>query len=425
MGKEKIIASLDIGSSKISTVIVSNLDNRVSVIGNSVVQSTGVDRGVINDIDKAVEAISLSVERAEKMAGVSIQSAVVSINGNHLRSENSTGVVAITNTEGEVRDQDIDRVEEAAGAVSIPSNREVIHSIPRDFVVDGEGNIKDPKGMSGVRLEVESHVIHGSSTVVKNIYKAVNSVGINIDQLVFTGLSSAQSVLTNTEKELGILLLDIGARTTSGVVYLEGSPYYSFVVPIGGKHVSSDIAIGLKTSIESAEKIKLKISREDPSKSETLTIEDLDSRGVKGNKLNVRDIDPSLENVDKKYVETIVEERLKEIFSMVLAEVTNQNILSRLPGGVVLTGGACLTKGSKITARRILKVPVRVGYPRGLTGLTDEIEDTAFSSVAGGILYKLKYNHKKQEEFSINKINRKSIEVFARSSIDFFKSLLP
>ena len=237
MSREKIITGIDIGSTKITTVVASVSDNKVSVIGVSGnIPSKGINKGNVVDIDSSVEAISQSIEKAERMAGVSISNAFVTLNGSHIENLNSHGVVAVSpNETSEITKEDVSRVIEAAQAVSLPSTREIVHVIPRDFVVNSQEGIKDPVGMSGVRLEVETNVIHGSATAMKNIAKCVNKVAIDVDELVYTGLASAEAVLTDTEKELGTLLVDIGGGTTSVVAFLDGSPIHSAVLPIGGK----------------------------------------------------------------------------------------------------------------------------------------------------------------------------------------------
>src|SRR3989344_2485172 len=241
MPKEKIITGIDVGSTKVGTTIASVSESRVSVIGVSgEVPSKGVNKGNVVDIDSAVEAIAASIEKAERMAGVSVSSAFVTINGSHVETLNSHGVVA----------------------VSLPSTRQVIHVIPRDFSIDSQEGIKDPVGMSGVRLEVETNIIHGASIAMRNIVKCVNQVGVNVDEMVCAGLASAEAVLTDTEKELGTLLVDIGGGSTSMIAFLDGSPVHSAVLPIGGKLITSDLAIGLRSRLEDAERIKIRLSNE-------------------------------------------------------------------------------------------------------------------------------------------------------------------
>lgn len=387
MPKERIITAIDVGSSKICTIVASVTDRKVSVIGNSSVLSHGIDRGVVNDIDRAVEAISDSLEKAEKMAGHAISRAIITVNGQHIESENSTGVVAVSDPEGEISAQDVLRVNEAAQAISIPSNREIIHVLPRDYVVDSTGNIKNPEGMSGIRLEVEAHIIHGSTTVIKNLVKSVRQVGVEVSDFIYTGLASSISVLSDTEKELGTVLLDIGGRTTSCILYQNGSPLYSFVVPIGGKHLTGDIAVGLRCSLESAELIKYRHSAEADARKvpSSLGLEDKTKPGD----LYIGDIDPDLTSVPKKFLDQIIHDRLEEIYTLVISEIKKSGFMDKLPAGAIITGGTSETRGSVEVAKKVLKMPVRLGLPKGITGLVDEIEGSAYSACVGAILYQL------------------------------------
>ena len=269
---------------------------------------------------------------------------------------------------------------EAAQAISLPSTREIIHVIPRDFIVDSQEGIKDPVGMSGVRLEVETNVIHGSATAMRNITKCVNQVGVDVNELVYTGLASSEAVLTDTEKELGVLLVDIGGGTTSVIAFLEGSPIHSVVLPIGGKLITSDLAIGLRSRLEDAEKIKLRLSNEalitKSTPSETYD-EDFD----------VSEFDLEIERVPKSMLYKIMNARLEEIFRLVALEVTKSTLSGKLPAGIVITGGAGMTAGIEKSAKVNLKMPVRIGTPKGVTGLIDEIKGTDSSAGVGAILY--------------------------------------
>lgn len=384
MPREKIITGIDIGSTKIATVVASVSENKVSVIGVSGnVPSKGINKGNVVDIDSAVEAISQSIEKAERMAGVSISNAFVTINGSHIETLNSHGVVAVApNETSDITRDDVSRVIEAAQAVSLPSTREIIHVIPRDFVVNSQDGIKDPVGMSGVRLEVETNVIHGSATAMKNISKCVNKVAVDVDELVYTGIASAEAVLTDTEKELGTLLIDIGGGTTSIVAFLDGSPIHSAVLPIGGKLVTNDLAIGLRSRLEDAEKIKIRLSTEA-----------LISKGApqnNGEDFDVSEFDLEIERIPRLMLYKIINARLEEIFRLIALEVTKAGLSGKLPAGVVVTGGAASTAGVEKSAKVNLKMPVRIGTPRGVTGLIDEIKGPDSAAGVGAILYGVK-----------------------------------
>lgn len=424
MPREKIITSIDVGSSKICVIVSSISGGRISVIGNSTVASKGIDRGVVNDIDSAVEAIAQAIEKAEKMSGHAISRAIITVNGQQIQSENSTGVVAVTDPQGEISPQDVIRVNEAAQAITIPSNREVIHVIPRDYVVDAQGNIKNPEGMSGIRLEVEAHIIHASSTVLKNLIKCVRQVGVEVSDLVYTALASSYSVLTDTEKELGTLVADVGGRTTSCVVFQNGSPAYSFVVPIGGKHITGDIAVGLRCSLDTAEKIKLRVS-EDEAKHNIPQVLAGENTDIKKGELYVGDIDADLGSVPKKFVEKLTRDRVAEIVSMVEAELKKAGYSGKIPAGAIVTGGGSLTVGFTEVAREILKCPVRVAKPKGLTGLVDEIEGPSYSACVGAILYKAQSTEEESSFSSSKGMSTGFVKGIIGKAQGLIKSLMP
>ena len=379
MPKEKIITGIDVGSEKISTAIATVHEHKVSIIGVSgAVPSKGIKRGCVVDIDGAVEAISASLERAERMAGVSVSSAFVTVNGSHIQTQNSHGVVAVNPQIGEIDHEDVVRVTEAAQAVSLPSTRQIIHVIPRDFIVDSQEGIKDPVGMAGIRLEVETNIMHGSATAMKNLIKCIDQVGVEVQELVYTGLASSEAVLTDTEKELGTVLVDIGGGTTSLIAFFEGSPVFASVLGIGAKHITSDLAIGLRTRLDDAEKIKLKLSS-------VGLVEK--GRTIKEDMFDLSEFGLDTEEVPLKFLNEIINARTKEIFNMVALELSKADLLGKLPAGAVLTGGGALTLGVESVAKSILKTPVRVGVPTGVTGLIDEIQGPSFSATVGSVLY--------------------------------------
>lgn len=388
MAKGKIVSAIDLGSSKVTTLVAQvsvdtvNFDKSVNIIGVSSVDSKGVKKGQIVDIEEAVDSVIQSVEAAERMAGYNIDSAYINLSGAHLSAQNSQGVVAVSNPEGEINTDDVGRVVEAASAVSLPSSREIVHVLPRDFVVDGEAGIKDPVGMSGVRLEVETHLITASSAALKNLKKAMHEVGIKVVEFVYSGLASSESVLTKTEKELGCVMIDIGAGTTSVAVFVDGAISHSVVIPIGAKNVTNDLAIGLRVSLESAEKIKRALS-EDEAKSKKIKAEGkLDEFDVAS--LNI----PEIKKVSRKtLIEGIIRPRLNEIFTMVRIFLENESVLTKVPAGIILTGGGAETVGVSESAKRMMPLPVRIGKPRGIEGLTDDIIFPSFSTAVGLILY--------------------------------------
>lgn len=388
MPKDKIITGIDIGSTKVSTAVALISENKISIIGVSGgVVSKGINKGNVVDMDAAIEAISSSIERAERMAGVSISSAFVTVNGSHIQTQNSHGVVAVMPNKGsEISQEDVIRVTDAAKAISLPSTREIIHVIPRDFMVDGQEGIKDPVGMGGVRLEVETNIIHASSVALRNLTRCVQQVGVEVTDIVYVGIASAYSVLTDTEKELGTILLDIGGGTSALTAFLEGSPVFSCVLPIGAKHITNDLAIGLGTRLEDAEKIKLKLSMERPE-SHALGEKSLNERQRKADDFDVSEFGLDTDVIPRRLLYDIIDARINEIFRLIALEINNANLNGKLPAGIVLTGGGSMTSGMERMAKGVLKMPVRIGAPKGVTGLIDEIQSPAYAATMGAVLY--------------------------------------
>jgi len=389
MAEGKIVVGVDIGTSKIITVIAKITDESVvNVLGVSEVKSAGIRKGQIVDIEDAVAAINTSLESAERMAGYSISHVVVSIGGSHIESINSKGVVAVSTPEGEITANDLTRVIDAARAVSLPSSREIIHVLPRNYTVDGQEGIKDPTGMTGVRLEVDTHIISASSTAVRNMEKALSEVGVDVDNVVFSGYASSLAVLSDTEKELGIVLVDIGAGTTDISIYVEGSVAYSSVLSIGARHITNDLAIGLRVSLESAEKIKLFLSR--PQKRGMLTEEIGEKPEPKTDEIDLAHLGlpEEIRKVSKKTLtEGIIRPRLNEIFTMIGLEIKKSGLGGQTPAGMVITGGGAKTVGIVESAKRTLAMPVRVGLPTDLKGIVDEVQDTPYATVIGLIKF--------------------------------------
>lgn len=381
--KNRVVAGIELGSSKIATVLAQvavdpvTFDKSVSVIGVASSESRGIKKGQIVNIEEAVESAITSVEAAERMAGYNLDSAYVAIGGAHVYSQNSHGVVAVSDPNGEISPDDVGRVIEAAQAVSLPNSKEIIHILPREFSVDGETGVKDPVAMSGVRLEVDTHLVIASAAAVKNLRKAVGEVGVKIDGFVFAGLASARSVLTKTEKELGCVLIDIGGGTTSLAVYIDGSLAHSAEIPIGGQNVTSDLAIGMRVSLETAEKVKRALSANKKDLSDKATKLDLASLGVA----------EAGSYPAKTLVDGIIRPRLNEIFTMVRLELERAKALNRTPSGAIITGGAGMTVGVADAAKKALAMPVRLGKPRGVTGLVDDILSPDYATPLGLVLY--------------------------------------
>jgi cell division protein FtsA len=387
MSKTRIIAAIEVGSSKVATLIGHidsdpvSMETSINVVGAASTESKGIKKGQIVNIEEAVEATISSVEAAERMAGYNLQSAYVSLGGAHIHSQNSHGVVAVSDPTGEITQNDVDRVIEAASAVSLPASREAIHVLPREFAVDGEAGVKDPVGMSGVRLEVDTHIISAASAAVKNVRKALKEVGIEVEGLVFTGLASASAVVSPTERELGCVLIDIGGGTTSIAAFIDGALTYSGVIPVGARNVTNDLAIGLRVSLETAEKIKIALSgkKKKTSASGEAETDEMDLGG-----LGVTEIKKVSQ---KTLLEGIVRPRLNEIFTMVRIELEREGLASRVPSGAIITGGGAETAGIIDSARRMLSLPVRIGVPKGVGGLVDDIMIPSFATTIGLLHY--------------------------------------
>jgi cell division protein FtsA len=377
MAKGKIVSSIDIGSSKVAVLIAQSREDspdRLHIIGAASSPSRGVRKGQIVNIEEAVSAILESVEAAERMAGFNVSKAWVSVGGPHIASHNSHGVVAVSEPKGEIGSEDVRRVLEAARAISLPAASEIIHVVPKNYTVDSQEGVKDPVGMTGVRLEVDTHMIIGSSPVIKNLVKCISEVGCDIAGSVYSGLASSYAVLSDTEKELGVVLVDIGGGTMSIAIFVDGALCYSSVLQVGSLNVTKDLAAGLRISLESAEKIKLHLNNLSSKEDE------IDLSSLK--------LPEDMKTVSyKTLVEGIIRPRLNEMFQLISGEVKKSGAAGLTPSGVVLTGGGALTVGVADSAKRILAMPVRIGVPTGISGLIDEVQSPVFATSIGLLKY--------------------------------------
>jgi len=428
----KIITAIDVGSSKITTVISSVEDNKTpSVIGVCTYPSKGIKKGVVVNIDDATNAISESVTAAERMAGVTISDVYVSINGELVTSLNNKGVVAVAGSE--ITIDDTYRAIENARTLSLPDNLNPIHIIPREFVVDNQGGIKYPIGMSGGRLEVETHIITAPNSYWQNIKKCVEQIGLHVYDVIFNGWASSLSVLTDTEKELGVTLMDIGAGTTCIAIFEEGAIIYSSSIPLGGNSITSDIAIGLQVSLEDAEKIKVNMSDILDNKCNVKKGKDMDStpallrradepveKKTKSDEVDLSDFGVE-KSVSKEMIQKIVEARCEEIFEMAKENVSKAGYDIAMPAGVVLTGGSALLRNITKLTQSVFGVAARVGYPSGLSGMTEEISDPSFACVQGLIKHALDDD----VDVSGSEKGKVNINGFLGKVGEWFKSLLP
>jgi cell division protein FtsA len=380
---EEVYIGLDIGSTKVCCIVGLHEDGAAlpSVIGVGTSPTNGMRKGVVVDVEETVSSITAAVDEAERISGVAIDRATISIDGAHMASQNSKGVIAVGRADQEITVDDLVRVEEAATAIQLQPNREILQVFPRSYSVDGQTNIKDPVGMHGVRLEVESHIITGSVPAIKDLDRSIHQAGIAIQGQVLVPLAAARAVLTKRQKELGVALVDIGGGTTGVAVYEEGDILYSSVIPVGAGHITNDLAIGLKTSVDTAEKIKFKYVRAHTSKAnlaEKIRIEELDSED------NV---------ISRKELQNIAGARLDEIFQLVRAELRKVGKDVMLPGGVVLTGGGAKMPGIEDLAKEALQLPAVVGKPEGFSGIVDRINDPAFAAPIGLMLENMSHTH--------------------------------
>jgi len=429
MSEGKIVAGVDVGTSKIVSIIA-KVDEAVNVLGVSEVASVGIKKGQIVDIKEAVECINNSLDGAERMAGYSVSHAVASIGGSHIESTNSRGVVAVATRLGEISQNDLDRVIDAARAVSLPSSRQIIHVLPRNYTVDGQEGIKNPIGMTGVRLEVDTHIISCGVTSLSNLEKAFSQVGIDIDAVVFNGYASSLAVLSDTEKELGVVLVDIGAGTCDISIYIEGAVAYSSVLAVGARHITNDLAIGLRISLESSEKIKLFLS-DSTKKQKTEEFEEhkaRENRNIDEIDLSPLSLPEEIRKVSQKtLIEGIIRPRLNEIFTMIGLEIKRSGFGGKTPAGLVVTGGGAQTIGIVNAAKRVLAMPVRIGYPTNIKGITDEIQDTPFATVVGLAMYQATLETQSSLPFGISlpKLPGLFLNKIFSKVFKFLKSFLP
>lgn len=379
MPKERVLASLDIGSSKIRTVVAvvngGQEEYRVpNVIGVGLSPSLGMRKGHVIDVEELIHNIISSLEDAERMAGVPVNHVFVGMSGSHIEAFDSRGVIAISGAEITV--DDVARVLEAAQAVSIPANRRILHIEPKAYAVDEQRGIKNPVGMTGIRLEVEAHIITGHIQHVKNLEKCIDQAGVDIDALVPATIAAAEATLTKRQKELGVVVIDIGAGCTSLAVFEEGTILHSVSLPLGGESVTNDIAIGLRTSVDTAEKIKIEFGSVLPAEMSEREMIDLAS---------VSKVDT--QTVSKKYMAEIMQARYYEIFSLVKAELTRIGRSGMLPAGALLTGGAVKAPGVLDLARDILGLPVQMGFPVDIGGVVEKVDDPAYATALGTLVF--------------------------------------
>lgn len=366
------IAALDIGTTKTCALIGEWADSKtLRVLGSGVAPSRGIKKGVVTDVKDAGEAIRQAVEQAERISRLTVEGVYVGIAGSHIQSTNSRGVSPIKDSRSVTQD-DIRHVMQAAETVAVPANREIIHSIPRGYTLDGQDGIKDPLGMAGFRLEVEAHIVTGAVPSIQNVLKAVTASGLSTIDLVLEPIAAGDAVLTEAEREMGVVLVDIGGGTTDIAIFIEGSVWHSVVVPTGGMHVTNDLAVGLRAPFAAAEEMKLKYGHADFAAIDADENIQIAAFGEEGKA-----------QVTRRQVVEIIRARVEEILHLVLTEVKRSGYDNLLPAGVVLCGGTSQLPGMTALARKVLQMPVRLGMPQDLDGLSDRVSTPAFATSVG------------------------------------------
>ncbi len=378
MGKKNsIVVGLDIGTSKVCAVIGEMTENGVEIIGVGSHASQGLRKGVVINIEGTVNSVKKAIEEASLMAGCEVHAVFTSISGGHIKAFNSHGIVAVKNKE--VTQRDLERVIDAARAVAIPMDRDVLHVLPQDYVIDDQDGIREPLGMSGVRLEAKVHIVTGAATSAQNIVKCCNRSGLSVAEIVLAPLAAAEAVLTDEERELGVVLIDVGGGTTDIAIYHDGTVKHTAVIGIGGNHVTNDIAAGLRTPFNDAERIK---QRHGVAKASMVTADE---------RVNVPSVaGKGAGSVSRQILCEIIEPRLDEIFEMVQKEVAKSGFEGALTSGIVITGGSMLLPGAVEMAERSFGLPVRLGVPTHVRGLTDIISNPTFATGVGLVLHGMK-----------------------------------
>lgn len=387
---KNLIVALDIGTNKIAALVGEiTPDNQIDIVGFGVHPSRGLKRGVVVNIEATVQSIQRAIEEAELMAGCDIYSAYTGIAGSHISSLNSHGIVAIRDRE--VNQADMDRVIDAAKAVAIPADQKILHILPQQFIVDTQEGVREPIGMSGVRLEAKVHIVTGAVSAAQNITKCVRRCGLQVNDIILEPLASSYAVLTDDEKELGVCMIDIGGGTTDVAIFADGAIRHTVVIPIAGDHVTNDIAIALRTPMQNAEQIKrqyasVSVKSIDPS--EMILVPSLSKRPP--------------QQIQRRALAQVVHARYEELFSLVLAELRRSGFEDVISSGIVLTGGASKASDCAELAESIFQMPVRIGLPQNVSGLIDVREDPTYSTGVGLLLYGLQ-QHGAPSSFVLNK----------------------
>ncbi len=390
MRKERVVVGLDVGTTKVVALVGNVIDGTIEIIGLGKAESHGLEKGVVVDIGRTISSIRKAVEEAENMADVKINSVYVGIAGKHITSINNSGTVSINRPDRIIAQDDVRRVVETAQAIQLPPESEMIHVIPRQYIVDGQDGITDPVGMTGTRLEVDVHIVTGAITAVHNLVRCVESLDIGIEQIVLEPLASSMAVLSSAEKELGVVLMDVGGGTTDISVFRGGDIWFSKVIPIAGEHITNDITVGLQTPIEEAELIKKQAG--------TALVESV----AEDEKIEVATIGgDEKKTVSRKKLAKIIEPRVEELLDLGMQEVEDAGYRDLVPAGLVLTGGTSLLQGIAEFANQRYDVPVRRGrIPQGIHGLRDIVESPIYATSIGLLRYAVETKDFKKPEYA-------------------------
>ena len=372
--KSNVLVGLDIGTTKTTVIVGEFTETGIDIIGIGTSPAKELRKGLVVNIESMVEAIKMAVEEAEHMSGCRINSAYVGIAGSHVKGQNSLGIVAIKGRE--CGEEDVQRAIEASKSIAIPVDREILHTLPQGYVVDGQDGIRDPVGMSGVRLEAKVHIVTGAVPSIQNIVKSVNRVGLEIDDIVLEQLAASEAILSSDEKDLGVALIDIGGSTTGIAIFSEGSIKHTAILPVGGNYLTSDIATGLRTPFNDAERIKIRYGCAVTARIPKEEIIEVPSVGGREDR-----------QVSRQILGRIVEPRMEEILNLALKEIVRSGYEDLLAAGVVLTGGTALLSGINEMAEQIFDMPVRMGNPTGVGGLCDVVNSPAYTVGVGLIVY--------------------------------------
>jgi cell division protein FtsA len=370
---DNVLAAIDVGSSKICTLVAEQTPERtIRVLGVGITPSNGLKKGMVDNIQEATEAIATSVERAERSSGSRIASAHVSIGGPHAESFNNRGIATIPGKERPITEEEIERGMEGARNLNLPTNREILHEVARYFIVDGQEHVSDPIGMFGQRLDVDVHIVTGSVTAIQNLTQCVESAGVQIENLVFSPLAAAEAVLEDEEREQGVVLVDVGGGTTDIAVFVDGAVYHTSVLPVGGQHLTRDLVAGLKAPFSHVEELKVEHGSALPSRVDPEEIVEIEAFGGQRTK-----------EVSRRKIAEILQARVEEILEMVYIDVRRAGFDEMIAAGIVLCGGTSSLQGIAELSELVLRMPVRVGVPRGVHGLSDSLNSPAYATSVG------------------------------------------